>query len=78
MKKSLFLLRKVEKKYICNGYIFEGEDLQNIGYANWGAGQPDNKFDAENCGSMKIDGEIYDFPCDTPAVFFCEISNKRT
>lgn len=55
-------------------YVLEGDELQSTGYTNWYPGEPNNKDGtSERCGSMNLSGGLNDFPCDVPAVFFCEI-----
>lgn len=57
-------------------FLFEGKDLDSIGYLSWGYNQPDNDNGNENCGAMDINGDLVDMPCNFPAVFFCETESK--
>lgn len=57
--------------------VFLGDDLQSIGYANWGLNEPNNLGGNEHCGSMHFTGTLNDLDCDVPAVFICEINSNN-
>lgn len=62
------------KQYSGNVF-FLGDDLTQIGYTNWYPLEPNGGV-SENCGSMHFSGKLNDFPCDVPAVFFCEVPRR--
>ncbi|XP_045771390.1 C-type mannose receptor 2-like [Maniola jurtina] len=49
-----------------------GQLLEEVGYAEWGIGQPDNASPGEHCGGMFPNAKLDDYWCDRVAKFLCE------
>ncbi|KAJ0176910.1 hypothetical protein K1T71_006919 [Dendrolimus kikuchii] len=51
------------------------EDLVHTGVINWASGEPNSgTFNGlgQSCGSIRSDGDLYNFWCHVPAAFICE------
>ncbi|XP_012152159.1 hemolymph lipopolysaccharide-binding protein-like [Megachile rotundata] len=53
-----------------------GDPLEQTGYSKWSdkwGGQPDNGYNASNCGAILKEGGMDDVSCKLPYGFFCEL-----